>query len=735
MKKFFEQVKYLFGFKKNEKTVRNYLYDTNIKSGIFMSAVVAMLEIWLIIRQFDKYVIPLWNESPNQFALLFSNISVFLLFFFAGIAMFMFCFCYANSNKVPQRTRFILNISASGVLGLYALISLFPLLKVANMYVWGNAPSNLKSSLLIIVFLSALFLAGWILYYTFFAYYKKRESRRLTIGVIALFALLCYSFGFRVSFSDHIRLITNATSTQNEIICFLTMVTFVSALIIYRPYISILTNIIIFVLFYVAIYRGDLSRTQDIGVFTNGDTVNYITFLIALTTVSVMVYHQRLRSAMAEHNLRYNAEYDELTGLNNTYSFYKKLNDYLNVSSQKRLNEKIVLFIDVFNFKVFNEQRGFNKGNEFLLSLAKVLEEIFKGDVICRDNGDQYVVLTDVDAFRIKINDLKKRVRDLDRDIKPSIRVGGYILNNPNEDVRRIVDKARYACSTIADRLDIFYVEYDKAMHDNYHFNQYIIRNLDIAIETGYIKPYYQPIVSTKDFKVCAMEALARWEDPNKGTLYPGQFIPTLEKTKLIHKLDAAIIEQVFKDMKQNIDIGNKLVPCSINVSRLDFQLMNVVGLLDMLVEKYGIPKELLHVEITESALTDDLGNLTDEIIILQKNGYHIWLDDFGSAYSSFSTLKDYDFEFLKLDMRFLSNFEKKEKNKIILSSIFKMAKDLNMGTVTEGVETEEEKEFLAKNGCNMLQGYLFSKPLTKEAYFEKINNNELEFSDYISNK
>lgn len=730
--KFLELLKYLFGFKNNEKPVRNYLYDSNVKSGIFMSAVVVMLEIWLIIRQIVKYVAPGMGTAEDGFAWIFQNISVFLLFFFAGIAMFLFCFSYAYNNKITQQNRFIVNLIASGVLGLYSLISLFPLCYTTKMYIWNSVSNSFKSALLIVVFMSGLLLAGWIIYYTLFAYLKKKESRRLTVGVIASFALLCLAFGFRVSFSDHIRLLSSVSSTQNEIICFLTMVTFVSALLIYKPYISIGTNVLMFVLFYLAIYKGDAARAEEIGKFTGGDKVNYVTFLIALTTVSVMVYHQRLRSALAEYSLRYNAEFDELTGLSNTYSFYKKLNDFLVVSSQKRLNEKIVLFIDVFNFKVFNEQRGFNKGNDFLLALAKTIEDIFKGDLMCRDSGDQYVVLTDVNGFRMKINDLKKRVRDLDREIKPSIRVGGYILNNPNEDVRRIVDKARYACGTIADRLDIFYVEYDKQMHDNYHFNQYVIRNLDAALESGFIKPYYQPIVSGKDFKVCAMEALARWEDPNKGMLTPGQFIFTLEKTKLIHKLDAHIIECVFKDMKECLDNGLKIVPCSINVSRLDFQLMNVVGLLDMLVEKYNIPKDYFHVEVTESALTDDNGNLMDDLIILKNNGYHIWLDDFGSAYSSFSTLKDYDFEVLKLDMRFLSNFEKKEKNRIILSSIFRMSEQLNMDTVTEGVENEEEKEFLASNNCKMLQGYLFSKPLTKEDYFEKINNSELEFSDYI---
>ena len=138
-----------------------------------------------------------------------------------------------------------------------------------------------------------------------------------------------------------------------------------------------------------------------------------------------------------------------------------------------------------------------------------MIERIFPGDLMCRDNGDQYVVVTEVSSFKTKINALRKEVKDYDKEIKPSIRVGGYILNNPNEDVRRIVDKARYACGSIADRLDIFFVEYDKAMHDDYHFNQYVIRTLEDALENGHIKPFYQPVISSKDSKICSMEALA----------------------------------------------------------------------------------------------------------------------------------------------------------------------------------------------------------------------------------
>lgn len=729
--KFLQQLKHLFGFERNKKPVRDYLYDQNVRSSIFMAAVIFLLEIWLIIRQIVQHIVPEWGDYSDKFIWIYSNLSVFLLFLLSGFAMFVFAVCYSHTDKVKHQNRLIASLVSAGILFLYSLLSMYPLASISGMYSWGKLVSSFKSGLLLTIYASGLLLGASIIYYTLFWYFRKKESRRLSVMVIIFFALLCLVFGFRVSFSDHIRSITSVAHPQNEIICFLTMVIFVSAVLIYKPFISIVVNIAAFFLFYVAIYFGDQVR-EEVGVFTDGDKVNYVTFLVALTTVSVMIYHQRLRSAVATHTLRHNAEYDELTGLNNSYLFNRKLSDILATNTQKRLNEQIVLFIDVFNFKVFNEQRGFSKGNEFLIDLARMIERIFPGDLMCRDNGDQYVVVTEVSSFKTKINALRKEVKDYDKEIKPSIRVGGYILNNPNEDVRRIVDKARYACGSIADRLDIFFVEYDKAMHDNYHFNQYVIRTLEDALENGHIKPFYQPVISSKDSKICSMEALVRWEDPKKGKMFPDQFIPTLEKTKLIHKLDAALIEAVFKDMKDCLDNGIKVVPCSVNISRLDFQLMNVVGLLDMLVEKYDIPKNMIHIEVTESALTDNEVDMITDLNILKENGYHIWLDDFGSAYSSFSTLKDYDFEVLKLDMRFISNFEKQEKNKIILEAIFNMAKALNMRTVVEGVETEIERDFLIAKGATMMQGYLFSKPIAKEEYFEKLNNGDLQISDYM---
>ena len=716
MKRFLKSIGHILGFEKLSKNVKDDINAFNLRSIMFMGAVIVALEIWLIIRQSTTYIVPKWG-TMDGFDLIFRYLSKYVLFLVVGIAIFFYSFTLNYKEKMSEKTRLIMNYIAPGV----AIVYSFFLFK-ENLSNWSTAPQIFSTTLLILLYASAFGCMVFIVIYNTFQYLKKKESKRLSMGIIIFFALMCLVFGIYVSFSDHYR---DVATKQNEIICFLTMAIFVSCMLIYRPWISIVTNILMFGFFYIVIILSDKSLTDPVVHFTDGDKINYATFFIGLTTVSVMSYHHRLQSATISQTLRINAEFDELTGLKNIYTFNNELSNVLAITTNARLQEKIVLFFDVHNFKTFNDQRGFNKGNEFLKDLGRMLERAFKEDVVARDTGDKFVVLTEVNGFKEKIERVRQQAIEYDKEIKPNIRVGGYILNNPNEDVRRVVDKARYACGTISDRLDIYYAEYDKKMHDDYHFSQYIIHNLDNAIENGYIKPYYQPIMSAKSGKLYYFEALARWIDPTKGYISPGRFIPTLEKSKLIHKLDAYIAEKTVKDMIEDYQYGFPKIPVSINMSRLDFELMDVPDLLNKICTRYGLDKELLHVELTETALTDEDDALVDALMKLKENGYHIWLDDFGSGYSSFNVLQHYDFEVLKLDMKFISNIDN-PKSKTIIKSIINMCKELKITTLSEGVETEAEKDFLVKNGCEYLQGYLFSKPVSADDIRESMGSRKI---------
>ena len=390
----------------------------------------------------------------------------------------------------------------------------------------------------------------------------------------------------------------------------------------------------------------------------------------------------------------------------------------------------VVLFIDVHNFKAFNDQRGFEEGDKFLVALGKHISDTFHDSLCGRQADDHFVVLTKSDGLTEKLNILNNFVHDYDKDILMSINCGSYRLNSISEDPRICIDRARYATQLIKNRFQTIHAEYDKAMSEAYHKRLYVINNIDNAVNNGWIVPFYQPVVWSDTGELCGCEALARWMDPVYGQLFPNEFIPVLEEYRLIHKLDKSIFESACRDLREAIDAGKPVVPVSLNFSRLDFELMDAATELDSLVAKYRIPKDLIHVEVTESALTDNFTRLNEAMNRIKEMGYSLWLDDFGSGYSSLNVLKDYSFDVVKIDMRFLSNLENNEKARTLIDCIIQMANRIHMLTLTEGVETEKQAEFLNQIGCGRLQGYLFGKPVPKASLYERIDKGELTVSD-----
>lgn len=230
---------------------------------------------------------------------------------------------------------------------------------------------------------------------------------------------------------------------------------------------------------------------------------------------------------------------------------------------------------------------------------------------------------------------------------------------------------------------------------------QYILDHLDEAIARGYIHVYVQPVVRTLTRQVCGMEALARWQDPVHGLLMPGIFIDVLEKHRRIHKLDLYMVRKICEHYRYS---GNRAdVPVSVNLSRLDYELCDIFFEVESEVRANKVPRSHLCIEITESALSENEDLMRDYIDRFRKAGYAVWMDDFGSGYSSLNVLKDFELDELKIDMRFLSDFH--NRSKMILASIIQMAKHINIQTLAEGVETEEQFAFLRNIGCEKVQG------------------------------
>ena len=238
---------------------------------------------------------------------------------------------------------------------------------------------------------------------------------------------------------------------------------------------------------------------------------------------------------------------------------------------------------------------------------------------------------------------------------------------------------------------------------------QYLLDNFEAAIRQQYIQVYYQPVIRTITREACSFEALARWLDPVHGMIRPDQFIELLEAHRLIHLLDTHVIREVCSRLRTTIDEGYYPIPVSINLSRLDFVLCDIFSVVDETVREFRIPPNLLYIEITESLFSQNEKEMQAVIERFRSAGYQVWIDDFGSGYSSLNALKDYNCDLLKADMHFLSTFHLRSRK--ILTSIVGMAKDIGIHTLVEGVETEDQFRFLRDIACEKVQGYLFGRP------------------------
>ncbi|WP_081832724.1 EAL domain-containing protein [Oribacterium sp. P6A1] len=250
----------------------------------------------------------------------------------------------------------------------------------------------------------------------------------------------------------------------------------------------------------------------------------------------------------------------------------------------------------------------------------------------------------------------------------------------------------------------------------------YILSNIDRAISEGWIEPYYQPIIRTFSGKLCSVEALARWDDPELGMISPGKFIPVLEENGLSYKLDMYIAQRVISMLQQRTRQNLTSVQVSINISRSDFEYCDPVGFIAAACDAHGVRRSLIAIEITETAVISDSQVMKDAINRFHKAGFEVLMDDFGSGYSSLNILKDFDFDEIKIDMGFLRNFD--EKSKTIVTMAVRMAKSLGIHTLAEGVETREHVEFLKEIGCERIQGYFYGKPLSLADSIEHLSAN-----------
>ena len=312
---------------------------------------------------------------------------------------------------------------------------------------------------------------------------------------------------------------------------------------------------------------------------------------------------------------------DELTGLLNLTGILGVIQE----RGQDLISEGVaILYLNVMNFKAFNQRYGFSGGNDFLKGMAEEIRGIFSDDYAARTGGDQFIILTKAltkEEILDKLAALDQAAIKHEKGLHLRIKAGIYLATGSESDSVLMVDRAKIACDDIIRVYDKDYNFYSEELNKKNELRQYVIDNFENAFKQRYFKVYYQKEVRALTGRLCGYEALARWIDPQYGIISPAIFVEVLENVHLVHKLDIYIIDQVCHDIRQDMEYGLAVVPVSVNLSQLDFELCDILAEVDKCRAKYAIPVELINIEITESAIASGESFLNDQIKRFRNEG------------------------------------------------------------------------------------------------------------------
>lgn len=455
-------------------------------------------------------------------------------------------------------------------------------------------------------------------------------------------------------------------------------------------------------------------------------TTFILSIIVILVILSICIYIVISNNKKQKQLYEY-AYIDPVTKRGNVYYFRKKGQEILDsIEISGTSSNQYILVLDINKFKMINKAYGYKTGDTILTGIGDVLERLLGAEsLICRYSNDYFAVLFEYkeDIHRI-LNKLIRSIENLkidDTTYNLSVNIGIYMITNEDNNISEAMDKAIIAHSASkGDVFDKFHI-YDKTMERKLEKESKIEHEMNIALDNKEFKVYYQPKIDTKTENLYGAEALVRWE--HKGRMVPpSEFIPLFEKNKFILRLDLYIFEQVCSDMKMWKEKYGKEPVISVNVSREHFLDEHFLEKYMMIAAKYGVNTNKIDLEITESATIEEGIDIIEIMNKMKKLGFLISIDDFGTGYSSLSTIQDMPADILKIDKSFVDRIGKNEKN--IIDYILTIAKELNFTTIAEGVETKEQRDYLLENGCDIIQGYYYAKPMS-----------EAEFEEYMEGK
>lgn len=430
------------------------------------------------------------------------------------------------------------------------------------------------------------------------------------------------------------------------------------------------------------------------------------------------VVRHRVDNAMHRSLLRHN-DYDQLTGLYTRERFNQEVRQILDLKLDQQY---LIMMVDIDNFKGYNTFYGIEEGNRLLRYLGKELGDLMLNvpqGIFARYSADTFLVFGPyvegvVERF---VSQMTTRLSSFNSSyrLKPSI--GVYIIEDESLPIDMMEDRVRLAARQCKGKYREYVGYYDSSMGDSIVREQFLVNSMEKALKNKEFKVYYQPKYSLTTGKPHGAEALVRWQMEDGTMVMPGEFIPIFEKNVSINTLDDYVLEQVCIHQKQILDKGYQAIPISVNVSLLNLYNPNFARKTIDLIRSYGLTSKHIELEFTESAFLENRDMILDVMHELHEAGFVIYMDDFGKGSASLGMLRDLPVDYLKIDMSLLPKNPARERGGKILTSIIRMAEQLKLAVVMEGVENEDQVRFLQDVNCDYVQGFFFAKPMPETEY------------------
>ncbi|MBO5857758.1 MAG: EAL domain-containing protein [Clostridia bacterium] len=469
-----------------------------------------------------------------------------------------------------------------------------------------------------------------------------------------------------------------------------------------------------------------IQKYINIRILTDNNIYEW--FRLALTihiengnkTRAILTFNNINNEMEAIKKLEIFSSIDRLTKIPNRNTFVEKTQTIIEANPDIKF--AIVRF-DIESFKIINQLFGTSEGDSILKFIAVKLQEIIepiKNGTYCRITSDLFsfsIPYESEELLNSIIDTLVAAVKMYPLNFDITLSFGIYVAENSEYSVRHMLDRAGVAQKATKNNYKSHVSYFDEALREQEEIEITIVSEMKRALENGEFKIYLQPKVDMRTGDIIGSEALVRWVHPEKGLISPRSFIPIFENNGFITELDYYIFATVSKQLDKWRSEGLPILPVSVNVSRADLYDPNLFTNIVKIVDTYNIPHEFIEFELTESSFISDNHKLVELTYNLQKGGFHVLMDDFGSGYSSLNSLKDIKVDVLKIDINFLPTSTSDERAGKILTSVVSMASALDLKVVVEGVETREQADFLISIGAYEAQGYYFFRPMPVEEY------------------